>query len=293
MSTQKLYRSLFQVHLVPAFGARKLAEIQRVEIQRFVTLKQSAGYSPQTLAHFRNFLSALYSTALSWGMVSENPASGIKLPVMERRREVHVLSAEEIQALLEALPEPSRTIVLLGVATGLRIGEMLALHVSDVDLAGGVLYVRRAIYRGVMGSPKTKRGERRVPLASFVVRALEGFLRDRRADSELLFSSQAGTALHDRNLFRGQVEPVLGRLGIRHFGWHSLRHTFRTIAGNRGVPVELVQSVLGHTSLDTTMLYMHRDKEAEREAAEKVAEVLCPNVPKTEGVLPKVKTLIQ
>lgn len=293
VSTQKLYLSLFQVHLLPALGTRKLAEIQRLEVQRFVTLKQSAGYSPQTLAHFRNFLSALYSTALSWGMVSENPASGINLPVMERRREVRVLSAEEIQALLHTLPEPSRTIVLLGVATGLRIGEMLALRVMDVDLAGGLLFVRRAIYRGVMGSPKTKRGERRVPLASFVVRALESFLASRRVDSDLFFSSRAGTPLHDRNLFRRQVEPVLAKLGIRHFGWHSLRHTFRTIAGNRGVPVEVVQSVLGHTSMDTTMLYMHRDKEAERQAAEKVAEVLCPNVPKTEGLLRKGKTLIQ
>jgi len=293
VSVRKTYRSLFQNHLLPYFGARKLPEIQRVEVQRFIALKQSQGKAPKTLVHLRNLLSVLFSTAISWGMVQENPASGIKLPPMERRRESRVLNAGEIRRLLGALPEPSRTIFGLGISTGLRIGELLALQVNDLDLTGGVLFVRRGVYRGVVGSPKTAGSERRIPLASRVAGMLRACLDSYAVKSEWVFPSGAGTFLNDRNLMRRQVEPACKDLGIPHFGWHSLRHTFRTMAGNHGVAPELVQGLLGHASLETTMLYMHREDAAEREAVEKIAEVLCPSVPKTEAVLPKQEVVIQ
>ncbi len=293
VSSCKLYRSLFENHLLPYFGNRKLPEVQRVDVQRFVTLKQSRGYAPKTLAHFRNLLSTLFSTAISWGMVQENPASGIKLPPMECRRESRVLSADEVRTLLVVLPEPSRTVFGLGIVTGLRIGELLALKTGDLDLARGVLFVRRAVYRGAVGSPKTAGSERLIPLASAVVGMLRAYFDGRMVKSEWLFSSEAGTTLNDRNLMRRQVEPACEGLKLPHFGWHSLRHTFRTVAGNQGIQPELVCSLLGHASLETTMLYMHREERAEREAVEKIAGVLCPNVPKTEGVLRKAETVIQ
>jgi integrase len=281
-STRQLYRSLAEKHLLPYFGGRKLHQVTRVEVQQFVGLKRREGYSSKTLEHLRNLLSRLFATANSWGWLEDNPAHGLKLPPGERRRQARVLSGDEIRRLLQVLPEPSRTIFALGVATGLRIGELLALQVLDIDLSAAILFVRRAIYRGELGTPKSPKSERRIPLASLLVHTLRSYLEARRVESEWLFASEAGTPLDDRNLIRRQVEPVCKDLGMPHFSWHSLRHTFRTIAGNRGVPPELVQSFLGHASLDTTMLYMHRVEEAERQAVEKVAEILCPIVPKVE-----------
>ncbi len=293
VSGRKTYQSLFKNHLLPYFGVRKLAEVQRVEVQRFIALKQSAGLSTETLSHLRNLLSALFSTAISWGMVEANPASGVKLPPAERRRESRILSADEVRRLLGVLPEPSRTIFGLGVATGLRIGELLGLKVSDVDFERNMLSVRRGVYRGTVGSPKTQRSERTIPLASPVVARLAAYLKDRAVNSEWLFASQAGTVLNDRDLMRRQVEPACDGLGLPRFGWHSLRHTFRTMAGNHGIAPELVQGLLGHADLETGMRYMHRVEAAERAAVEKVAEVLCPNVPKSNEVLPKKETVIQ
>ena len=292
-STRQLYGCLFRKHLLPYFGERKLHEIVRVEVQQFIGLKRREGYSTKTLEHLRNLLSKLFATAMDWAWLQDNPAHGVRLPAMEHKRQARALTAEEIGKLAQALPEPSGTIFVFGVTTGLRIGEMLILEVSDIDLSTGILFVRRAVYRGHVGSPKTRKSERRIPLASPLLSRFRAYLETRGIKSGLLFPSEAGTPLDDRNLFRRQVEPACKTLGIPHFGWHSLRHTFRTIAGNRGVPPELVQSLLGHSSLDTTMIYMQRVEEAERQAVEKVAEVLCPVVPKTEPLAVGVSKLIQ
>jgi integrase len=293
VSGRKTYGSLSRNHLLPYFSARKLAEIQRIDVQRFITLKQSQGLSAKTLSHLRNLFSALFKTAISWGMVEMNPASGVKLPPTERRRESRFLSADEIRKLLAVLPEPSRTIFGLGIGTGLRIGELLGLKLNDLDFERGILFVRRGVYRGTVGTPKTGKSERVIPLASLVSRMLMVYLETRLVKSEWVFPSKAGTPLDDRNLMRRQVEPVCKALGFSRFGWHSLRHTFRTMAGNCGIAPELVQGLLGHADLETTMRYMHRVEDAERAAVEKVAGVLCPNVPKTEVVPQEGMAVIQ
>ena len=108
---------------------------------------------------------------------------------------------------------------------------------------------------------------------------IHSWLAVRPERSEWLFPSQSGTPLHDRNLLRRKVWPVCDRLSIARFGWHTLRHTFSTHGGTSGVPLPVMQSLLGHTSAETTMLYTHPLAGAQREAVEKLASILFPNVP--------------
>jgi len=278
-STQKLYHILATKHLLPALGCERLCDIARVQIQQFIGQKQRQGYSPQTLAHFRNLLSKLFGTAMDWGWMDYNPAHNIKLPPMERRRAARVLTTEEIGKLAVALRDPSRMIFILGVTTGLRVGELLGLQVNDVDFSAAALMVRRTVYRGQVGTPKTRHSERRIPLPVPVIELLKQYLTIRQAGSGWLFPSDAGTPLDDRNLIRRQVEPISDRLGIRRFSWHALRHTFSTLAGNLGTPLPLLQSLLGHTSSETTMVYTHPLEAEKRQAVENLARVLFPNVP--------------
>ena len=128
-----------------------------------------------------------------------------------------------------------RTILILGLLTGMRIGEILALCVEDVDLIGGLPQVRRDVYRGhVQDGPKTKRGKRHVPLAEFLIAAIQKWIAERPAGSSWLSPSEAGTPYHDKNLLHREVWPVCDRLGIPRFGWHSCRHSLTTYGGNRG-----------------------------------------------------------
>jgi len=225
--------------------------------------------------------------------MESNPAQKIGLPPMERRFSRRLLTPEEIQKLTHALPEPARTIVLMGALTGLRIGELLGLHVEDVDLTRAVISVRRDVYRGHVGTPKTPGSERTVPLAPSLVTALTHWLTIRPSGSDWLFPSGARTPLRDRNLMRRHLWPACKSLGIPRFGWHSLRHTFSTYNGNAGVAVPILQSLLGHASPETTMIYTHPLEDVKRQAVENLARLLFPNVPSQEKPVVKGSTLIQ
>ena len=187
----------------------------------------------------------VFAVAISWGWMNTNPASGIELPPRERRRESRELALGEIAHLCGAFEEPMRTIFMLGLLTGMRIGENLALRVEDVDLLGGILQVRRDVCRGhVQDGPKTKRSERRVPSAAFLIAAIQAWMGKRPAGSGWLFPSDARTPYHERNLLRREVWPVCDRLEVPSFGWHSCRLSFTTYGGNSGVPMPVLQSVL-------------------------------------------------
>jgi len=197
---------------------------------------------------------------------------------MQRVRPTSLLSPEQLKALIGALSDPARTIVLLGATTGLRIGELLGLQVEDLEFDSAILTVRRTVSRGEVGSPKTLGSTRRIPLPREVLVELQSYLARRRSDSPWLFPNMAGSPWDDRTLFNRKVKPVCAALGVR-FTWHSLRHTFSTLQGNQGVPLPVLQSLLGHTTARITMTYTHPLEDAKREAMERVSALLFPIVP--------------
>jgi integrase len=292
-STQHLYRILTTCHLLPAFGNLPINDVSPVQVQQFIQQKQAQGYSPQTLAHLRNLLSKFFRIAIRWGWADTNPAHGVELPPMERRRKPRVLTLDEIQRLRDNLADPGRTIFLVAVLCGLRVGELLALRVEDVDLEMRTLSVRRSVYNNEVSTPKTRRSERQVPISTVLGEALNSWLRARPGKSEWLFPSEAGTPLNNRNVLYRHIWPVCDRLGIPRFRWHALRHTFSTYQGNEGVPTPVLQSLLGHAHANTTMIYTHPLREAEREAVEQLAGVLFPIVPTFAKVIKTGSKLIQ
>jgi integrase len=106
-------------------------------------------------------------------------------------------------------------------------------------------------------------------------------LSTRPDESDWLFPNDAGEPYYERNLLRRKLWPVCDRLGIVRFGWHSLRHTFSTYSGNSGVLLPVLQFLIGHTSMETTMIYTHPLAEAQRIAVEQMASILLPNAPKS------------
>lgn len=278
-STGKLYRLLAEKHLLPAFGGLMLDEVSRPDIQRFIQFKCQSGYSAQTVRHLRNLLSNIFTKARLWGYSGpDNPAQYVEVPRMVRVRSARVLTPDEVSRLAGALSGPTRTIFLLCVFTGIRIGEALALQVKDVDLLQGAFHVRRDVYQGVVDTPKTERSQRMIPLSQPIMEGITRWLAQRPGGSEWLFPSEAGTPYSDRNLLTRKVWPICDKLGIKRFGWHSLRHTFATCGGDSGVPVSVLQAILGHTTLDTTWLYLHSMHNAKRTAVEQVARHLWPTV---------------
>ncbi len=213
---------------------------------------------------------------------------------MKRVRQSRVLTLQEISSLLRAFDEELRAVFLFGLLPGLRIGEILGLKLQDLDLKERFFYVRRNVYRGlVQDAPKTPAGDRILPIASALLEGLRVWLAVRPEGSEWLFPNDAGKPYYDRNLLRRKLWPLCDQLGILPFGWHSLRHTFSTYGGNSGVPLPVLQYLLGHASMETTMIYTHPLLEAERKAVEQIASILLPIAPTMTSGHCGSKVLIQ
>ena len=265
-------RRIFDLHLVPAFGPMALEDIGDLEVAAFKAskLKPSAG-EPLTAKTVNNLLTVLRKSlalAVDWKRLRALPS--IKF-LRTAKPTIAFFTFEEAPRLLEgADPGPWRAMILCGLRAGLRQSELLELRWEDVDLARMVVHVRRAIYDGVIDTPKGGRS-RDVPMSDELVTALRTL--PSRFAGGLLWPGEGG-----RNLKRGEAKWPLYRAcmraGLRRVGWHVLRHTFASHLVMRGVPLKAVQELLGHEDIATTMRYAHLSPQAMLEAVNVVGNVV-------------------
>jgi integrase/recombinase XerD len=173
----------------------------------------------------------------------------IKLPVKKKEREI--LSMEEMAELLNSInPETgkglrNRTIFELLYATGLRIGELLQLKIKDVNLQEGIILIRKGKYRK----------DRYIPLIETAVRFLSRLLRNKTREEDYIFPGLNG------HLVRTTVDKVfkkhLKHLNKKSKALHSIRHSTATHLLENGADLRYVQELLGHESIETTVIYTH------------------------------------
>ena len=282
-ATREIYSLLLRKHILPRFRDSRLCEISRAQIQKFLLEKLKDGYAWETADHFRSVLSRVLRTAVEWNYLSDNPVHGVKMPERSLKRPHRFLSLDEARRLLEHLEEPTRTVVLLAVMTGLRIGEILALRWGRINFASGTLRVEETCYKGAFGTPKTRASRREVPMTHGIAQALLARRANSRntADDALVFATRLGTPLAPNNLRRRQLHPACERASVERINWHSLRHTHGTLLHEQGTPLRVAQAQLGHSQLTTTLkIYTHATELAQRQAVSQLEKSLFPNVPK-------------
>lgn len=212
-------------------------------------------------------------------VASENPVQGVEVPPMVRVRPHRSVTMEEIEQLTGAFNEPVKSIFLIGLSCGLRINEILALKLPDTDLENGEFHVLKNLRKKQTGRLKTEGSKRKQPIPAPLVEHLKQWLKVRPQGSDCLFPSQNGTPLSNRNLLRRHLHKACDNLGIPRIGWHDARHTFTSIGGeDRRVALTTLQALLGHSSPNTTLLYLHSMDETKREASNIIAQKLWPFV---------------
>jgi integrase len=140
------YATELSKKVIPEFGPKRLARLQRPELQRWAD-SLSVDRSPSTVRNTVASLRALIAFAELRGWVHVNPSDGLRLPTGETTRD-RIASAAEAAELIEAMQSTDRAALGCAVYAGLRLGELLALDVAAVDLEGGWLHVRRSWDRG-------------------------------------------------------------------------------------------------------------------------------------------------
>lgn len=254
---------ILRVHLKPAFGRKRLDAIGYANIQDYAAMKVKGpgnpeGLSPKSVNNHLTVLRRLLAVARKRGLIEVVPEiEWLKAP----KPEFDFLDFEEAERLAKVADGEWAAMIFVGLRTGLRQGELLALRWEDVDLTKGLLMVRRSVCRGFITTPKSGKG-REVPLGDEVLAVLK---KHRHLRGELVFCAMDGSMF-----VKGECKHPLWRAckraGLRRIGWHVLRHTFASHLVMRGVPLKVVQELLGHATVEMTMRYAHLSPNVPRDA---------------------------
>ena len=296
-STAASYRVLVRAHIKPALGAVPLRDLTAAQVAAWVadmarkTVPKGSEddrthvpISPRRVAYARAVLRAALHEAVRLRMIPSNPVDLVRAP-KQAPKQIQAFTLHEAQAL-DAAAEGHRLAVLVRTAwrTGIRLGEILALQWSDVDFEAGTILVHRNIVevegkRIVQEAPKTEKGRRTVAMTATVAVDLQAHRtrleEERRAAGEAwqdggwVFCTQEGKPLAARNVER-LFYSFRDGAGLPAYGFHSLRHTWATLAKRAGVDIAEIADALGHESpAFTAKVYAHVLPEGRREMADR------------------------
>jgi integrase len=258
-ATKADYRARLQ-EAIAFFGRMQLAAIEPGDVKRYAHHVAGRGLAPNTVRLVLAPVKALFATALEDGLIRSNPTAGVRLALSigDVEEKVKALTEEELERLLAEIPAQWRLFFDLLAATGLRIGEAVALRWCDVDFDRRRVQVLRRYYRGGFAPPKSKYGRRDVPLSAGLARDLEARWLLEEDVEGLVFPSATGTVLEHSNLMRRVLKPAARRAGVPWAGFHTFRHTCATLLFHRGVNAKQAQVWLGHHSPAFTLtVYTH------------------------------------
>lgn len=274
-SSVRYYSFQLDRHILPALGPSPLCDLTRARVEACLSDLKRKGCGNATMRGVRATLSTVLQTAVERQFLEGNPAHGIRIRETDIARPRRFYSPDQVRKLLPVLPEPCRTIVLLAVLAGMRIGEVLALRWSRVDLTRGTIEVAATFSDGKFGPPKTRSSCRVLPISSPLGRILEAHRRRaaRSRPEDLLFRTWKGTPLNAKNLYNRILAPACDAIAEPRVSWHSFRHTHATLL-SEAASLKTAQALLGHSDLETTLnTYMHAIPDSQRLAVERVGDV--------------------
>ena len=288
-SSHQTYKGYIENHIKPNIGDIPIEKLTSLRLQKFYrklltegrvprieSEKQPKGLSAKTVRNINQVISSAMDMAVKHKLILSNPTDGCELPKVEHK-EMHTIHAEQLGAFLQEAKESGvYELYYLDLATGLRRGELLGLKWEDVDLAHGVIHVRRQVYRidgEVKEVPlKTKNAYRNISISKDAVEMLQEMEKHRI--SEYVFPSPSGGPISPDSVLN-MLHRVLKRAGLPAVRFHDLRHTFATLALQNGVDIKTVSGMLGHFSAGFTLdTYAHVTTAAQKEAANTMGSVL-------------------
>ena len=241
-------QALILKHLLEFAGDVRLDAITARTAEAYVS--QRAGLvAPATVNRELRTLSAVFARAIRRGYLRANPFLGIR-PLKEPEKTLRILTAEEVQALLEACRQAAwRAFIFVGLSTGMRRGEIAALEWRDVDFEAGRIEVR------CTAEHRTKSARNRTAILLESAAALLRPLRARSGEG-LVFRTRRGTGW-GAGTFRG-FSKIVEKAGIAPCTLHDLRRTFCSHLAMAGVSEATTAALAGHSALETTRRHYTR-----------------------------------
>ncbi len=228
-------------------------------VRTYLAFLNEKQYSKATIARKLATLRSFYKFLVKRNQVTSNPVVAVRTPKQDKKLP-RFLEYEEVKKLLDTPPQDNwlgardRAILETLYSTGIRVSELVALNMDDIDFLGEIVHVR--------GKGKK---ERIAPIGSSALQVIQHYMefRNKRAqnndnfDSKVLFVNKHGKRLSTRSV-RRKMDKYLKMAGLDPaISPHTLRHSFATHMLNNGADLRSVQELLGHQSLSTTQIYTH------------------------------------
>jgi integrase len=222
-------------------------------------------------------------------LIIRNPIAPVKSP-KPRKKEMKTLDDYQVRELLRVAEGTDlETLLFVEIATGLRMGEIIGLKWSDLDMANGTLRVCRQVQREkknglVFSEPKSEKSRRVVMLGVTAIKKLRAhadrqYLQKMAAgvrwvENDLIFPNTIGKPMEHRRLLE-EFKKLLVKAGLPIIRFHDLRQTAATLMLLAGVHPKIVQETLGHSDINLTLnTYSHALPTLQREAAAKMDELM-------------------
>ncbi len=298
--TKMLYDSVFRNHIKNnEIYNIKLKSLKAIDVQKYFNKLYQKDVSNSLLSTTNKIIAPCIRYAYNNGYIIKDFSRMYSVPKKSETndKKVKPFTLEEQKKFLKAI-EGHRHEVLFLVAlyTGLREGEILALTWNDIDFIKNTITISKTVSIVVditkesrskgyisIGTPKTVKGNRVVPLPDFLVKRLKQYKLFKKEESlkigiqfkesNNLFTTRNGTMLSAVNLQR-MFKEILLKAGIENRKFHDLRHTYATRLFELGESAKTVQELLGHSSISMTLdIYTHVLKETKETAIEKLDEL--------------------
>ena len=270
-STTRAAESHLRAHILPKLGSLTLTEINTKTVQSFVAYLAN-GRSRKTVENVLLTLSSILRVARAWEYACGSfSLSDITMPREGVRKEQRSFTDAEVGKILSAAREPFGTILAVTAVLGLRIGEVLALRVSDVDLTRRIVRVRQSVDAATrtVQAVKSTASSADVPMPSQLETRLRKHLQIHDGKTDLLFVNRHGRPLSANKLREKVLHPLLVKLGIPRGGFHSMRHGAASALLADGATPAVVQKQLRHSDARITLgVYAHVIGNQQRDAVE-------------------------
>jgi integrase len=248
-STRKQYEENFKTYLLPEFGSSKVRKLTTMDIQEFFNTL-SPGLSPKSIRLIHGTLRAALNQGKAWGMLDQNPAVGVKLPRKRAVKPTVLLSLADIRRMIEAVKEPTKSMIMLIVFASMRPGEALALRWKDI--LRDRIVVDERVYDDEFDDVKTEAGKREVPfdkhgvILAAVQRMWASNKKFRKPD-DLVFANKVGKPLDRHNLLHRHVKTAAEKLGISTtLDFRSFRTMHASLMRRFGARLEVARDNMGH-----------------------------------------------
>lgn len=247
------------------FADMPLSRIRRSHVEQWVKVMMSAGLAPGTIRTRMNNVRAVFRAAARDRLIASDPSTDVNLPRDRKRAAaMTVPTAEQVGALLSAAGPEYRAFFALAAFAGLRLGEVAAVQVGDIDFLRRTLTVSRQVQRAGGGlveiRPPKYGSERAVFLPDDLVQLLARYLEQHRPGADparWLFEATPGQPPH-QNTVGHQWRRACQAAGVAGFTLHDLRHFYASGLIADGCDVVTVQKALGHAKATTTLnTYAH------------------------------------